>query len=72
MATSDGRVTLSAAVPVEMKERLQKIAAERRWTLSQAVLAFLEDKLSDWETELGINTQPSPPTTEKKRKSPKR
>lgn len=66
MATSEGRVTLSAAVPVELKERIQHIAKERRWTLSQALVAFLEDYLEAWEKELGIKS-PTQPKEDKKK-----
>ena len=59
-ATSEGKVTLSAAVPVELKERIQRIAIERRWTLSQTVVVFLEEYLETWEEKLGIQPTKSP------------
>jgi len=59
-ATSEGKVTLSAAVPIELKERIQHIATERRWTLSQTVVVFLEEYLEAWEEELGIRTAKQP------------
>ncbi len=62
---SDGKVTLSAAVPIELKERIQHIATERRWTLSQTVVVFLEEYIEVWEDELGIN----PPNKKKAQKS---
>ncbi len=66
-ATSEGKVTLSAAVPMELKERIQHIAAERRWTLSQTLVIFLEEYLEDWENELGL----SPNSTSPSKKKPK-
>lgn len=59
MPVSEGKVTLSAAVPLELKERIQKIATERRWTLSQTVVVFLEEYLDEWEKSLKPSN-PSP------------
>ncbi len=56
MPESLGRVTLSAAVPIEMKERIQRIASEKRWTMSQTVVIFFEEFLDVWESELGLST----------------
>ncbi len=66
MPASEGKVTLSAAVPIELKERIQRIAVEKRWTLSQTVVVFLEEYLAAWEKELGVEVEPPP-----KRKSTK-
>ncbi len=65
MPISEGKVTLSAAVPIELKERIQRIASEKRWTLSQTLVIFLEEYLDDWESDLGKESKPS----SKKRKS---
>jgi hypothetical protein len=59
--TSDGKVTLSAAVPTSLKERVQHIANERRWTLSQTLVIFLEEYLDIWEDELGVTKKQSTP-----------
>lgn len=67
MASSEGKVTLSAAVPIELKERIQHIASERRWTLSQALVVFLTDYIDTWEVELGIST-PEPTQSKKSKK----
>lgn len=68
MPISEGKVTLSAAVPIGLKERIQEIASEKRWTLSQTIVIFLEEYLDEWERELGIveKAAPSP-----KQRSPK-
>ena len=61
MPVSDVKVTLSAAVPIELKERIQKIATEKRWTLSQTVVIFIEDCLDKWEKDIGVvETAPTP------------
>jgi len=60
MTVSEGKVTLSAAVPIELKERIQKIASEKRWTLSQTLVIFLEEYLDEWEGDLGRETKPTP------------
>ena len=65
MPVSDGKVTLSAAVPVEMKERIQRIASEKRWSLSQTLVVFIEDCLDEWEQNL-VDT---PAPTSKKPKT---
>jgi hypothetical protein len=59
MPVSEGKVTLSAAVPLELKEKIQRIATERRWTLSQTVVIFLEEYLDEWEKTL-TSTAPTP------------
>ena len=64
MPASEGKVTLSAAVPIELKERIQRIASEKRWTLSQTVVVFLEDCLDDWEKHL--NGAKASPTKKRK------
>ncbi len=54
MPVGEGKATMSAAVPVAIKERFQRIADQKRWTLSQTIVIFAEEYLSQWETELGI------------------
>lgn len=68
MNPKEPKVTLSASVEPVYRERFEVIAKQKRWTLSQTVQYFIEEFLDDWETELGIDTLPSPPTTDKKSK----
>ncbi|NEO34379.1 MAG: hypothetical protein F6K36_29070 [Symploca sp. SIO3C6] len=62
MASKDGKITLSAAVPIELKERVQRIARLRRWTLSQTIVIFLEEYLDALEEKLGIEEEGVIPT----------
>ncbi len=65
MGVSEGKVTLSAAVPIELKERIQRIGLSKRWTLSQTLVVFLEEYLDAWEKDLGVDAT----TPKKKSKS---
>lgn len=69
MSSKDGKVTLSAAVPASLKDRVQHIASERRWTLSQTLVVFLEEYLETWEKELGIGVKEPKPTPKKQKRS---
>ena len=60
MPAGEGKVTLSATVPVELKERFQRIADEKRWSVSQTVTIFIEEYLDIWEDELGVSKKPTP------------
>jgi predicted transcriptional regulator len=70
MASGEGRVTLSAAVPIELKERVQEIAQKHRWTLSQTIVVFLEEYLDEWEQSIdkGFNPTQKPVNKGNKRK----
>lgn len=68
MTSGEGKVTLSAAVPTELKERFQRIAAEKRWSLSQTLVIFIEEFLPHWENELGMADTEASPTTQTKKK----
>jgi hypothetical protein len=61
MPAGEGKVTLSAIVPVELKERFQRIAAEKRWSVSQTVTIFIEEYLDTWEDEIGISQKKDTP-----------
>jgi predicted DNA-binding protein len=66
MPAGEGKVTLSATVPVELKERFQRIAAEKRWSVSQTVTIFIEEYLDTWEDELGISQKEDIPKRPKR------
>jgi len=65
MPLSDDKTTVTAVIPTEIKDRLKQIAKLRRWTLSQAVGALIEDCLEKWEEDLGVLK----PTRSPKKKS---
>lgn len=56
----ESKVTLSASVPPNLKKRFQKIAVEKRWSISQTVIVFIEEYLDQWERELGISEDSVP------------
>lgn len=55
MPLGDDKTTVTAVVSTELKEKLKLIAKARRWTLSQAVSALIEDSIDDWVKDLGID-----------------
>lgn len=57
MPLGDDKTTVTAVVPANLKEKLKQIAKIRRWTLSQAVGALIEDCIDDWVSELGITEE---------------
>ena len=57
MPVGKGKTSISTVLPDNLKERLQRIADDRKWTLSQTVRECLESFIDNWEEELGI--QPS-------------
>lgn len=61
------KVTLSTSVTPEIKERFQRIAANKRWSLSQTVIVFIEEYFDQWEESLGINEEPVTEPKSKKR-----
>jgi len=67
MPLGDDKTTVTAVVSTELKERLKEIAKVRRWTLSQAVSALIDDCIDNWVVELGIDATPAP--SKKKSKS---
>jgi predicted transcriptional regulator len=54
MPLGDDKTTVTAVISSELKDRLKHIAKLRRWTLSQAVGALIEDSLEKWVDDLGI------------------
>ncbi len=60
MPLGDDKTTVTAVVSTELKEKLKLIAKARRWTLSQAVSALIEDSIDDWVKDLGIDIDDLP------------
>jgi len=55
MPVGKGKASISTVLPDDLKERLQRIADNRKWTLSQTVRECLESFIDAWEDELGLN-----------------
>jgi hypothetical protein len=54
MPLGDDKTTVTAVISNELKQKLKTIAKARRWSLSQATGALIEDCLEDWMKGLGI------------------
>lgn len=67
MPVSKDKSSIATVVPKDLKDRLQKIADLKKWTMSQTVKECLELFIDAWEESLGIPEE-KPPTTSKKRK----
>jgi hypothetical protein len=61
------KVTLSTSVTPELKERFQRIASDKRWSLSQTIVVFIEEYFDQWEESLGIKEKPVAEPKSKKR-----
>jgi hypothetical protein len=68
MPLGDDKTTVTAVVSSGLKEKLKQIAKLRRWTLSQAVGALIEDSIDQWQKELGID-EPAPSPKQRPPKS---
>jgi hypothetical protein len=68
MPLGDDKTTVTAVISTELKEKLKHVAKLRRWTLSQAVGALIEDNMDKWIDELGVSLEPVP-TPKKRTKS---
>lgn len=68
MPVGDDKTTVAAVISIDLKNRLKDIAKHRRWSLSQATGALIEDCLDHWEKSLGIEPEKSsiPKTSKKK------
>lgn len=64
MPVAKDKASIATVVPKELKERIQRIADLKKWTLSQTVKELVEEFIGTWEQELGI--------TEKSNKTSKR
>ena len=67
MPIAKDKSSIATVVPNELKERIQRIADLKKWTLSQTVKECLEEFLDVWEDELGITKKQT--TTKKNTKS---
>lgn len=52
MPTSADKSTISAVVPLEIKERLKAIAKAKMWSVSQTAGLILEECLHHYESEI--------------------
>jgi hypothetical protein len=70
MSLSKDKSPLSTVVSVELKEKLQRIATAKKWTLSHTVKLFIESFIDTWEKELGIDSDLTPRAQRAKTKKP--
>jgi hypothetical protein len=71
MPLGEDKSTVTVVVSTELKEKIKKIAKIRRWTISQAVGALIEDSFDKWTTDLGIELKPVKTTKPRKPKPDK-
>lgn len=57
MPLGDDKTTITAVIPGNLKEKLRMIAKVRRWTLSQAIGALIEDSIDRWVDDLGVSIE---------------
>lgn len=60
MPVGKDKTSIATVVPVKLKKRLECIASEKKWTISQTVKECLELYIDQWEKELGVETQTTP------------
>jgi predicted DNA-binding protein len=59
MPVSKDKTSIGTVVPLALKMRIERIANEKKWTLSQTVKECLETFIEQWEKELGLDVKPS-------------
>lgn len=70
MPVGKDKSSIATVVPVSLRERLERVASAKKWTLSQTVKECLETFITQWEKDLGIEEEPKPiPKTNRKPKS---
>jgi predicted DNA-binding protein len=69
MPVGKDKSSIATVVPINLKKRLERVAASKKWTLSQTVKECLESFIEQWEKELGIEEEPAPTPTAKKKRS---
>lgn len=60
MPVGKDKTSIATVVPVKLKKRLESIASQKKWTLSQTVKECLELFIDQLENELGVETQATP------------
>jgi predicted DNA-binding protein len=65
MPTSPDKATVSAVIPLEIKERLKVIAKAKRWSISQTAGLILEECISKYEDGLKKKREKSPSKSSK-------
>jgi predicted DNA-binding protein len=67
MPVGKDKSSIATVVPIGLKQRLERVATSKKWTLSQTVKECLESFIDQWEKDLGVVEEPAP--TPKKRSS---
>jgi predicted DNA-binding protein len=60
MPVGKGKAAVSTVLPEETKDKLQRIADSRKWTLSQTLKELVEEFLDTWMDELGVSKEDTP------------
>lgn len=51
MPKVEGKANVTAVIPTELKEKLKKYADKKRWSMSTAMVTFIENGLAQAEAE---------------------
>lgn len=66
MPVGKDKTSIATVVPIKLKKRLETIASQKKWTLSQTVKECLELFIDQLENELGVETEATPKKRVKK------
>lgn len=60
--TVNKKRTIGVIVSDEMRDRLQRVAALKHWSVSQTLKLFIDAYWEQWEKDLGVEVPPTDPT----------
>lgn len=72
MPVGKDKTSIATVVPIKLKKRLESIASQKKWTLSQTVKECLEIFIDQLEKELGVETQTTPKKPQKTANKPEK
>ena len=68
MPVGKGKSSVSTVLPNEIKDKLQRVADLKKWTLSQTLKELVNEFLDTWLDDLGLSDKPDEPKKPAKRK----
>lgn len=72
MPVGKGKSAVSTVLPNEVKEKFQRVANSKKWTLSQTLKEFINEFVDVWLEEMGLEPTDKPNEAPKKPKRSKR
>jgi uncharacterized protein (UPF0335 family) len=70
MPVAKDKASIATVVSKELKQRIQRVAELKKWTISQTVKECLEEFMDVWEEELGISTKSKDPVPKTRKSKP--